>query len=211
MAKALITNLTPEQDELASKLTTLQYKCVINLVGSNMSQRQAYLAAGGKGKTEESQDNTASVIFRKVEVREFYDSLMASAQSEAVMTKEQALSRLTKSAQVTITDVCDFKNVQVGEDGEGDPVFQTVWTVKNAEDIPPHIAACIKSVTVTKSGPKIELHDSHGAIKQLGDMLGWDSPKKSELTGKDGSALSIKSDVSAPEIAEALAGLMDKV
>lgn len=176
--------LTAEQLELASKLTPLQRKFVIYLVSSNMSQREAYINAGGKATTEGAQDVSASRMLSQDKVKAFYESLLNSAATVAVMTKEQALERLTKSASVTIKDVCDFKNVQVGEDEEGNPVFQTVWTVKDAEDIPDHIAASIKSVTITKTGPKIELHDSHGAIKQLGDMLGWNAPKESKLSGE---------------------------
>jgi phage terminase small subunit len=89
--------------------------------------------------------------------------------------------------------------------------MQTVWTMKHSEDIDPVIAASIKSVTFTKTGPKIEMYDSNGSIKILSDLQGWNAPRKQEITGKDGSALAIKADVSAPEIASALAGLMAKL
>jgi phage terminase small subunit len=41
---------------------------------------------------------------------------------------------------------------------------------------------------------KNELESSNhriGAIKQASDMLGWNAPKKNELTGKDGSPLEV--------------------
>ena len=166
-----------EQEKLSKELTNLQRKFVINLF-SGMSQRQAYIKAGGKAKTKEVQDTTASEIRSNPKVDAFYCSLMEDAQSSAVMTKEQALLRLTSTASVTIKDVCDFKNHLVGEDENGDKVYQTVWAFKNAEDIPDHIAACIKSISVTREGPKIELYDSNTSIKQLSDMLGWALPKK---------------------------------
>jgi len=103
------------------------------------------------------------------------------AETSAIMTRSEALERLSTTARVTITDVCDFKLAQVGEDEEGNPVYQTVWTIKNSEDIPPEVAVSIKSVSITKSGPKLELHDQNAAIKQLTDMQGWNSPKKFEL------------------------------
>jgi len=83
--------------------------------------------------------------------------------------------------------------------------------MKHSEDIDPVIAASIKSVTFTKTGPKIEMYDSNGSIKILSDLQGWNAPRKQEITGKDGSALAIKADVSAPEIAAALSGLMQKL
>jgi len=169
--------LSKEQLELSKGLTDLQRRFVVNLV-SGMTQRQAYIEAGGRAKTPGAQDNSASVMLSRSKVRAFYDSLIEEAQSNAVMTKEQALVRLTQSAKVTMKDVCDFRNIQVGEDENGDPVHQTVWTVKNAEDIPSHIAACIKSVSITREGPKLELYDSNSSIKQLSDMLGWALPTK---------------------------------
>jgi len=200
-----------EQIDLASKLTTLQRKFVLNLIATSMSQREAYIAAGGKAKTQDSQDSAACTMFSNVKVRAYYDSLLESAQTSAVMTKEQALTRLSQSAQIKITDVCTFRNVKVGEDEDGNDVYQTVWTVKNAEDIPDHIAVCIKSVTITNQGPKIELHDSHGAIKQLGDILGWNAPKKSELTGKDGKPLAVRADVNSKEVVDAVGKLMERL
>ncbi len=201
--------LTAEQMELASKLTSLQRKTVINLIGGD-SQRQAYLNAGGKGAGAGA-DATVCKMLKTAKVKKFYDSLIASAAESSVITKSQAIERLSRSALVTITDVCDFRNVKLESDAEGNEVWQTVWTMKNSADIRPEVAAAIKSVTVTKDGPKIELHDSHGAIKQLSDMCGWNAPKQTELTGKNGAALELEATVSAPEVASAVTALMDKL
>jgi len=203
--------LTAEQLELASKLTPLQRKFVLELIKPGTSQRQAYLTAGGKGKTESAQDSSATTMFSNVKVKAFYDSLLSLIASDSIMTKQEALERLSKSARATIHDICTFKFTQVGEDENGNPVMQTVWEMKSTEEIDPVIAASIKSVTLTKAGPKIEMYDATGSIKILSDLQGWNAPKKQEITGKDGSALAIKADVSAPEIAAALSGLMQKL
>lgn len=49
------------------------------------------------------------------------------------------------------------------------------------------------------------------AMNQIADLVGYKAAKKTELTGADGEQLAIKSEVSAPEIASALVGLMDKL
>jgi len=201
--------LTSEQLELASKLTPLQRKFVMHLVSSSMNQREAYVKAGGKATTEKAQIASASRMLAQVIVKSFYDSLMNSIASDSIMTKQEALERLSKTARATIHDICTFKLTQVGEDADANPVMQTVWEMKNAEEIDPVIAASIKSVTFTKTGPKIEMYDAHGSIKLLSDIQGWNAPKKTELTGKDGQALAINADV--PEVAAALAGLMAKL
>ena len=150
--------LTDKQLDLASKLTTLQRKFVVNLVGSDMSQREAYIAAGGKAKTPATQDSSASEILSNPKVRAFYDSLMESATSAAILTREEALQILSINAK--LADEC---------------------------------------------------RDQHAAIKQISDMQGWNAPKKSELTGAGGKPLAIQADVSSPEVASALAGLMEKL
>lgn len=110
------------------------------------------------------------------------------ASSKAIMTREEALERLTLHARIKITDVCDFSLKEIGTEEDGTPIVRTVWVVKNSEDIDPDVAACIKSVSCGKDGPKIELYDSDGAIKQLSNMQGWDAAKKFENTGIIGVA-----------------------
>lgn len=211
MSKSKPIKLTQEQMELASRLTPLQRKFVINLVSSNMSQREAYYAAGGATKTPEAADANASRMLSLDKVKEFYDSLMNSMAQDAIMTKQEALGILTRSARVTIKDICDFTLQQVGEDEDGNQIMQTVWVMKHSDEIDPHVLEAIKSVTFTKTGPKIEMYDRNGSIKILSDLQGWNAPKKTELTGKDGAAINMNVDVSAPEVAAALNDLMSKL
>jgi len=178
-----MTKLTSEQKKLSDQLTTLQKKYVINLVTGKMSQREAYIAAGGKAKTEKAQDSSASEILTKLGVRAFYDSLMASAASGAVLTKQRGLEILTASAEVSITDVCDFVEV----DGKH------IWKVKDLRTVPRDIVKCIKSITLNGSKePKIELYDSHNAIKQISDMLGHNVPRKTVVSGPDDAPIETK-------------------
>jgi phage terminase small subunit len=106
------------------------------------------------------------------------------AADNAVMSKQEAMEGLTKFARVKMTDVADFKNVDMGQDKDGNDVFQTVWTIKDSEDMDPEIAACIKSVKATNKGPEIELYDGMAARKQLADLQGWNKPTGIDLTVK---------------------------
>jgi len=175
--------LTKEQKELGKLLTPLQRRVVHGVV-EGKSQRQAYLDAGGTSATEEAQDASASRILSDIKVKAYHDALMASAANKAILTREEALTMLSNTARVTIADVCDFKTVKTGEDKDGNDIFQTTWVMKNAEDIEPHIAACIKSVTATTSGLKIELHDSQNALDKLAKLEGWEADKKFKVSGK---------------------------
>lgn len=202
--------LTDEQKELAKALTTLQHKFVVNLV-SGMSQDEALKEAGSKAKNANTLRAVASRMLTDANTSAFYDSLMLTKLQDSILTRDEALLILSNNAKVSMTDVADFELREVGRDSDENPIMQTVWTMKDSKDIAPEVASCIKSVTMTNKGPKIELHDQQGAIKQLSTMQGWDSPKKTEVSGKDGAPLAINSNVSSPEIVSALAGLMDKL
>ncbi len=130
--------LTDKQLELASKLTNLQRKFVIELAKPKTTQRQAYVRAGGTAKTEESQDSTAYKMLSKAQVRAFYDSLIAQSATSAVLSRTEALEILTGNARASE-----------------------------------------------------EKKDQHTAIKQLSEMEGWNAPKKTELSGKDGDPIAI--------------------
>lgn len=47
------------------------------------------------------------------------------------------------------------------------------------------------------------------SIKQAAEMQGWNAPKKTELTGSEGAPVAV--DVSSPDVAAALSGLMSKL
>lgn len=200
MAKRKQPDLTEEQLALANQLTKLQRETVINIECHGMTQVKAYQAAGGKSKGKAAEANSSRLLsFDKV--KEFRATFVKQSISKGVMSREEALERLSLHARIKITDICTFKLVEL-EDAEGNIITNTVWEMKNAEDIDPEVAACIKSVVFTKNGPKIELYDANGSIKLLADMQGWNAAQKHLVGGADGGP--IQHEVKAPEIAAAI-------
>jgi len=168
--------LTAKQKKLADALPTLHKKFVINLIDGTMSQREAYVAAGGKGKKEKCQDAAASRMLTYPKVKAFYDSLIESAASGAILTKQKALEILTHSATSSMADFCEFK-----VDDKGNITMM----IKDPSELPKDLARCIKSISPVGNGFKIELHDSHGAMKQMADMIGWNVPRKTKISGDE--------------------------
>lgn len=197
------TNLTPEQRKLAAKLTHLQKWTIIHSV-SGMSRYDGYKKAGGKG-TKKSANNVIGKMLEKAAVLEFYDSLVSSAAAKSVMTREEALETLSKLARTTVKDVVEFKDAQVGQDADGNPVYQTVWKLKDYDAMDAGTAAAISELSTGRDGFKFKLHSQTGAIKQLSDLEGWDAPKKIE------GSLVLDGNVDSQEIAEALSKLLDKL
>ncbi len=121
-------------------------------------------------------------LLKGMDIQARISELTKDAVTDAVMTKQEMLERLTRIARVSITDIADFKNQQIGEDEDGNPVYQTTWEIKDAENMSLDAAQAIKAVTATKFGPKLDLHDQLGAIKQLSEMLGYNASSKVNLT-----------------------------
>ena len=187
--------MTPEQQALSDALTKLQRGVVLGVVAGK-SQRQAYRDAGGKAKTDASADAVVSEMLSDPKVDAFYQSLIAQAANSSVMTREQALERLTLMASTEITDILEFVTVDVkraGKDGEEETVEETIWRMKDSPEVERRARAAIKSVTMTKLGPKIEMYDARDAISQISKMQGWDVVAQK---GEDSSA-SLASSVAA--------------
>lgn len=181
--------LTDEQQELADCLTHLQRMTVINMITGKMSQRQAYFDAGGKAKNGNTADAAVCRMLKNVKVKAFHDSLLASIVNSAIMTREEALERLSVMARTSVKDIANFRKARVGEDENGKDVYQSVWDMKGCDDITENQAMAISELSAGKDGLKFKMHSQASAIKQLSEMEGWNSATKHELTGKDGEAI----------------------
>lgn len=140
-------------------------------------------------------DASAARLLATVKVKEFYDSLIESAAENAVMSRTEALERLSLMGKARITDILEFEVVERVVNVEGvkerdekmETKTETIWRIKESAELNELAAASIKSVTMTKFGPKIEMHDAAAAIKQLATMQGWEAPSKVDHTSTDGS------------------------
>lgn len=172
--------LTAEQQKLFDVLTPLQ-KRFVTLLLKGKSQVDAYRKAGGKAKGD-SAHSKATQIVRNSKVESFLASVQYEAVSSAIMTYEEAMERLTAMGRTSIADLATFGTHVVGEDDDGNPISQSVWSFKNASELKPEQMAAISELTAGKDGLKIKLHDPKAAIKQLAEMRGWEAPKKTEVT-----------------------------
>lgn len=180
--------LTAEQQKLFDVLTPLQKK-VVRHVLKGKNQTAAYKAAGGKAKTDAGARMSASQIITNHNVKAFFAAVQHEAISDAIMTYEEAMERLTVMGRTSIADLARFGTHIVGEDEDGNPIEQAVWSFKNSTELKPEQMAAISELTAGKDGLKIKLHDPKAAIKQLAEIRGWEAPKKTEISGPDGGAI----------------------
>ncbi|VUC79896.1 Terminase small subunit [Raoultella terrigena] len=171
--------LTAEQQLLFDALTPLQKKFVTWVI-KGKSQTDAYRKAGGKAKGDNLR-KAAHVIATNCDVLEFLQSVQGELIDEAIMTREEALKRLSRMGRTSIADIAEFSNSVIGEDDDGKPVFQAVWSFKDSSLQDPDAMSAISELTTGKDGIKLKMHDPKAAIKQLAEMQGWEAPKKAEL------------------------------
>ncbi|AIN12682.1 terminase small subunit [Yersinia pseudotuberculosis] len=198
--------LTEEQKALFDALTQLQRRFATALLNGK-NQTEAYRKAGGKAKTDDGARASASQILTNHNVQAFLQSVQYETVNEAIMTYTEAMERLTLMGRTTIHDIATFGNYQIGEDEEGQPVFQASWKFKDSKNIKPEHLAAVAELSTGKDGLKIKLHDPKAAIKQLAEMRGWEAPKKAELTGANGGPIQT-SNLTPDEAAEAYRKLM---
>lgn len=198
--------MTPEQKALFDQLTELQQRTAINVL-AGMSQRQGYYAAGGTAKSDEVADAVASELLSNPKVKAFMDAMKAAAVSEAVMSRTEAMEKLSVLARTDLKDLVDFGEYELGSDADGNPIVQSSWRIKDSVFQDPVKMAAISELTASKEGIKIKTHGPLNAIKQLADMQGWNAPEKKEITGANGGPIQVK-DVSEYTDAE-LTALLD--
>ncbi|MBC8947066.1 terminase small subunit [Xenorhabdus indica] len=178
--------LTDEQQVLFDALTKQQQQFVLGIL-KGLNQIDAYKRAGYKAKNENTASVSASQIFGNLKVKAFLNSMNQQAVSDAVMSRQEALERLSVMGRVSIHDIADFRNNQIGEDDEGRPVFQATWQFKDSALQNPAALSAISELTTGKDGIKLKLHDPKAAIKQLSELMGWESAKKVDLSSTDGT------------------------
>jgi phage terminase small subunit len=186
--------MNAEQQALFDNLTQLQQRVATNVL-AGMSQRAAYIQAGGKANTTENNtDVCAHEILRNPNVKSFMDSMKMQAVSDAIMTREEAMRILTTLGRGNLTDIVKFKTVHVGQNAEtGDDVHQTTWEIDEAlQANDPDKLMIISELEVGKNGPKIKQHSKVAAIAQLAKMGGWEAAQKFEHAGPGGGPILTK-------------------
>lgn len=201
--------MTPEQQLLFDQLTELQQRIATGVL-AGMTQRAAYLAAGGKATSESAIDSSCSEILRNLQVKAFMDSMKAQAVSKAVMSRDEILARLSLIARTGITDIVRFKTANIGKDMEtGEDINQTAWTIdEDLQDSDPDKLASIFELEVGKNGPKIKMHNSVQAMAQIAKMQGYEAASKHEIAGPGGGPILTKdvSDLSDEALLALIAG-----
>lgn len=183
--------MTPEQKALFDQLTELQQRTAINVL-AGMTQRAGYYAAGGTAENDNAADAIASRMLGDAKVKAFMDAMKEAAVSEAVMSRTEALEKLSVLARTDLKDLVEFGEYELGSDADGNAIVQSSWKIKDSVFQDPAKMAAIAELTAGKEGIKIKTHSPLNAIKQLADMQGWNAAQKFEHGGPGGGPILTK-------------------
>lgn len=184
----MTVKMNEEQMELFRVLTPTQKMVVIEVVAGSGYIRAWRACKSDSTMSDKTAEGRVRAILKHPKVKKFMDSMNNSKMSDAIMSKNEALERLTKIGRANIADLVDFGKVAIGEDPvTGAVIYQSIWVLKDSALQSPEALATIAELVANKEGLKIKQHSPLAAIKQLSEALGWDAPKKHDLSSKDGS------------------------
>lgn len=192
-----------------SKLTAKQEKfCLAYLKTGNASEayRRSYAC---KSMKPETINRTAKELLDNPKITARLEELNKKAVTDAVMTRQEALERLSSIARIDLADLVEFGSHEMGEE-DGKPVIQTTWKIKDSILQDPNKLAAITELSAGRDGIKIKTHSPLQAVQQLAKMQGWESATKHELSGPNGAPIqTINKEMTAQEAAEAYAATLN--
>lgn len=178
-------NMTASEERLTAKQENF---CLAYLETGNASEayRRAYSAEKMKPETIHKR---ASELLADGEVSGRIAELQQAAASAAVMSRQEALERLSGFARIDLADLIEFAEHEVGVDENGQSIIQTAWRIKDSAMQDPKKLAAIAELSAGRDGIKIKTHSPLQAIQQLAKMQGWESATKHELSGPGGTPM----------------------
>lgn len=175
--------INQQQTQLFYDMTQLEQKFVLALM-SGMTQHEAYKKANPNLKQNNPDviRTAASKLRHRERVVAFMETRKRLEQEklknlmlDVDEMRTELISKLYYQATMDITDIIEFGEV----DG------QTIWRIKNSDELSSKAKACIESVERTSQGFKLKVASRTQAAKTLGDWLGWNAPSKTEITGAE--------------------------
>lgn len=167
-----LPELTDRQKRAAAELNPYQLEFARRWLERHVSgdsEAACYLAAYPNASDYKGASVNAGRILKLPKVQEFIEAMQETGTLRStVATLEEIQEQLTAIARADITEIVPWENVVDEETGAVYPLPK----IKNLSELPVEQRRMIKSITWTKQGPKIELHDAAKAQDMLIRMQG---------------------------------------
>ncbi len=173
------------------KLTPKQERFCLEYLKCGNASEAYRLAYNTEKMKPESVNRKAKELIDNGKIAARLAELNSKAVTDAVMTRQEALERLSRFARTDLADLVEFGSYEMGEDETGRPIIQAAWKIRDSVLQDPEKLAAIAELAATKDGIKIKTHSPLQAIQQLAKMQGWESAQKHELSGPGGTPIPI--------------------
>jgi len=157
--------MTPQQRAAFERMDDREQRFALKII-SGASGAEAIKAGWPDAK---GAGIRATTVRHRPKVRAFLTEMQCTLIDDAIMSRNEAMERLTKIARATITDVVDIKEINWGTPEA--PDLQTTWHLRNDSDA----LETVSELKAGPAGPQIKLHDPLKAIKQMAEMSGWNA------------------------------------
>lgn len=195
-------NLTPAQVTFGNEYV----RCYTEIAKGRMSASQIYLNIYENCTSNHIAHIRVSEMLRAgATVRNYVDALMAQQgieQTPQIRTIDETRADLEAMAKADITDIVAWDVIEK-EDGS----IVHIPKIMKVEELDPAVRRLIKSVTFTKNGPKLELHDQLKAQDMLNRMRGA-YVDRLEVSGPGGGPIRVEMSV---EVSDTIKKLLDEM
>lgn len=158
-----MTTLTPKQEAFA--------QAYVQTGSASEAYRTAYDASKMK---KETVHRAAQEMMGHPKVSARISELRAASETKRVMSRQEALERLSDIGRTSLYELVEFGTYDAGMDDDGNPLVQSSWRFKDSALQDPKKMAAIAELVAGKDGLKIKLHSPLQAIQQIAKMQGWD-------------------------------------
>jgi len=173
-----------------SKLTVKQENFCNNYIetgNASEAYRIAYNCAKMKPVTVKVK---ASELLNNGNITVTIERIQKALREKSEISKEKVLEELRAIAFSDIRDYLNFNGKRIQ--------FKSFKALTDSQ------AKAIENLKTGKGGVEMKLHGKSWTIERICKMLGYDSPTKSEITGKDGKGIFPKLDLSKLTDAESV-------
>lgn len=178
--------MAKDKKESKNKLTVKQENFCnfyIETGNASVAYRKAYSCDKMKDKTV---NERASRLLKEYKISTRVEKLQRELQDRSDMTKDEAVKFLSHVVRANILDYVDIESgvvVKANTEKEEVSINEGVQivTVKDLSKLTIEQQRCIKSISQTKFGIRLELCDKDSALTRLASMLGWNEAVKQDV------------------------------
>jgi phage terminase small subunit len=186
---------------MSNDLTPKQERFALNLF-KGMSQRDAYVKAGYSAKSSpDTLDRHACALAKNDKIMVRLSDLQAKAETDAVMTKQERMARLSEIGRARVPDFVEtddkgIARIKVGPESLNSGAIQEIITE----------TVVVADSPIKTQISKLKFHDPVRAIQELNKWDGAYAPDRHEITGKDGGPIEASVDAKSK-----LISLLDRI